>query len=125
MREVWARDISFNSATKHYGRPVAFHQQAQRHDFARAWIEAGAPALVLFGEFDQFESEEGARALERAVNRARPGQAKLIVYPRMNHQLELYATPEAAMAGSERIVGAELVLADVLEWLAAPPVTPP
>jgi hypothetical protein len=118
MRDVWQNDISYNSATKHYGRPIAFHQQAARHDFAKAWIDTGAAALVLVGEFDQFESVDGARAIVNAVNRARPGQGTLIVYPRMNHQLELYSSREAAFAGSGTpIVGAELVLADVRAWL--------
>lgn len=119
LRATWEEDVSYNSATKHYGRPIAFHQQAQRHDFARAWVEADAPALVLMGEYDQFESVAGARTIARAVNRARPGDAELIVYPRMNHQLELYPSREAALGGSaDRIVGAELVLADIREWLA-------
>lgn len=118
MRAVWENDVLFNSATRHYGRPIAFHQQAQRHDFARAWVEVDAPALILMGEYDQFESEAGARTIVRAVNRARPGDAELIMYPRMNHQLELYPTREAASAGTgERIVGAELVLEDIRRWL--------
>lgn len=118
LREVWENDVSYNSSTKHYGRPVAFHQQAQRHDFAAAWVEADAPVLVLMGEYDQFESIAGARTIVRAVTRARPGEAELIVYPRMNHQLELYPTREAAAGASgERIVGAALVLADIRAWL--------
>lgn len=119
MRKVWEDDVSYNSSIRHYGRPIAFHQQAQRHDFSRAWVESEAPALVLMGEYDQFESITGARTIVRAVNRARPGESELIVYPRMNHQLELYPTREAAAAGSgERIVGAELVLEDIRTWLA-------
>lgn len=118
MRAVWENDVSYNSSTKHYGRPIAFHQQAQRHDFARAWVEADAPALVLMGEYDQFEPEAGARTIVRAVNRARPGDADFIMYPRMNHQLEIYPSREAAFSGgAERIPGAELVLPDVREWL--------
>ncbi len=123
MRTVWDEQISYNSETKHYGRPITFHQQAQSHNFARAWVESGARALVLIGEYDQFESIAAARTLVRAVNRANPGFAELKVYPEANHQLELFDTHEAAKQGypgrtlQPNQIGVEQPLADVRAWM--------
>lgn len=119
LRPIWASQISFNSATRHYGRPVAFHQQAQRHDFVAALVAAGAPVLLQIGEWDQFESVEATTDVMRLVNRARPGRATLRVYPRMNHQVEYHHSAEDAMTGVNRIgLGADEVVADIRQWIA-------
>jgi len=118
LKRVWDEKISHNSNSKHFGRPIAFHQQAQKHDFANAWIEADTPVLALMGEYDQFESVEGAQSIVNMVNSVRPGTAKLIVYHNLNHQLELYSSPQKAMQGSpDPVSGAQLVVQDILNWL--------
>ncbi len=123
MKDVWDNLISHNSKTKHYGRPVSFHQQAQKHDFARAWIESGSHALVLIGEYDQFESIEAAKSLVNAVNSVNPSFAQLNIYPKVNHQLEFFNSHNAALKGrSGAVIDADHIrveqpLEDVKAWM--------
>ena len=118
FRRIWEEEVSYNSKRKHYGRPISFHHQAQQHDFTKAWIQADAPGLVLIGKYDQFESIQGAESIVNAVNLVNPGSATLIIYPNLNHQLEVYPTPQAAMRGSSNPVsGASIVLHDILNWM--------
>ncbi|HEV7671085.1 MAG TPA: hypothetical protein VGS22_21415 [Thermoanaerobaculia bacterium] len=42
-----------------FGRPVAFHQQAQRRHWAKSWAALDIPVLALFGEYDWYESFAG------------------------------------------------------------------
>ncbi len=120
LRDVWSNEISFRSESRHYGRPISFHRQAQRHDFVSAFIAAQAPTLLLMGEWDQFESVEATRDVVRLINRRSPGQAELRVYPRMNHQVEFHESAEEAMTGrNRRGIGADEVLADILTWMRA------
>jgi pimeloyl-ACP methyl ester carboxylesterase len=117
-RRVWVDDVSHNSATRHYGRPVAFHQQAQRVNFTDAIVSGDVPTLILLGEYDQYESPALARALVDAVNARRPGLARLRIFPGLNHQLERYDSAEAAFAGSdEPVSGAAEVVEAIREWL--------
>ena len=92
---VWAR-IPYKDATTHYGRPFAYHHQLARKDLAAAWSAVDAPVLVLFNEYDEFESIHGADAIVTAVNAKRPGTARLEVLPRLNHSFYRYADKAAA-----------------------------
>eukprot|EP00752_Nemacystus_decipiens_P018133 g16265.t1 len=40
------------SGDLHYGRPAAFHQQAQQQNWSAAWAQVQAPVFVAYGEFD-------------------------------------------------------------------------
>src|SRR4029434_8752703 len=55
-----------------YGRPLAFHRQAQQRDCAAAWSRVDAPALVLFGEYDWYEDAAGHELVARLVSRRHP-----------------------------------------------------
>ena len=70
---VWQRIVG-TSASGHYGRPFAFHQQAQRADWAGAWARVRAPVLAMLGEYDWFESREPAALIARIVNARSPGR---------------------------------------------------
>lgn len=69
----------------HYGRPYAWHQQAAKRDFLEAWLTLDADVLVIFNEFDQYESLHGHALTVEMVNRANPGRAILKVQPNMGH----------------------------------------
>ncbi|WP_430966751.1 PDZ domain-containing protein [Spongiimicrobium sp. 2-473A-2-J] len=124
MKDVWDNLISHNSESKHYGRPIEFHQQAQKHDFARAWIESGARALVLIGEYDQYESIEASRLLVNAVNSVNMGFAQMNVYPSTDHSFEIFDSHKSALHGyggqrkiENDLIGAEKPLQDVRNWM--------
>lgn len=70
---VW-RQIVGTGAGSHYGRPLAFHRQAQARDWAAAWAQVQAPVLAVYGEYDWFESAEAHRLVADIANRGRPGR---------------------------------------------------
>lgn len=72
LGKVWT-EIVGTSVNRHYGRAIAFHQQAQQQDWARAWALVNAPVLALYGEYDWFEVRESVELISRIVNSAHPG----------------------------------------------------
>lgn len=113
---VWT-DIIGTSPTDHYGRPFAFHQQAQQADFTAAWGKIDVPVLVTMGEFDWFENAAGHETVVRIVNRQASGLARFERIPRMDHHFTLFESAEAAFRdeGGKADAGPFLELA--LGWL--------
>ena len=97
LGHVWA-SIRGTGDGVHYGRPHAWHQQAARRDFLAAWAEVEAPVLVVYGEYDQFETRHGHALIAATVNRLRPGTATFVELPGADHELEIYASAEDAYA---------------------------
>jgi dienelactone hydrolase len=120
LGQVWA-DIVGTEGELQYGRPAAFHQQAQRQDFAAAWAAVKGPVLVLYGEYDWFEDVEAARTAVRVVNGAGPERARLVVVPRMNHHFSLFATPQDAYREAGGRVDEGPAVEPMLAWLRALP----
>jgi len=115
---VWT-DIVGTSGDLHYGRPAAFHQQAQDQQWSAAWAEVLAPVLVLYGEYDWFEDAAAAEGVVRIVNSRPPGRARLVIVPRMDHHFRQFASPEAAFRETGGVVNEEPALAEMLAWLRA------
>lgn len=113
---VWQRIVG-TSADGQYGRPFAFHQQAQRADWAAAWAQVGAPVLAMYGEYDWFESPESTALIARIVNTRSPGRGTFVEVPRMNHHFTRYRTPEDAYAEKNGEVDPEPAVSVMLEWL--------
>jgi pimeloyl-ACP methyl ester carboxylesterase len=91
-------DILGMSESDHYGRPFAWHQQAARYNFLAAWAHVDAPVLVIFNDFDQFESRHGHWLIVAMVNRLRPGTATFVERPNIGHSDNRYATIDDAYA---------------------------
>jgi pimeloyl-ACP methyl ester carboxylesterase len=117
LGEVWSRIIG-TSASGHYGRPFAFHTQAQRADWARAWSRVDAPVLAMFGEYDWFESRDATALIARIVNARRPGRGTYIEVPRMNHHFTAFDSADAAFAEKNGRVDAAAAVGPMLQWLA-------
>ncbi len=117
LGKVWSRLVGTSGDT-HYGRPVAFHQQAQRQNWAGAWARVESPVLVVYGEFDWFESRDAAALIADIVNRKRPGTATLRVVPGLDHHFMRYATPRDAYRESGGVVATDPVVEANLAWLA-------
>jgi pimeloyl-ACP methyl ester carboxylesterase len=113
---VWSRIVG-TSADGQYGRPFAFHQQAQRADWAGAWAKVDAPVLALYGEYDWFESHDAASLIARIVNAKSAGHGTFAEIPRMNHHFASYADPTAAFAEKDGIVNPEPAVTAMLAWL--------
>lgn len=113
---VWSRIVG-TAADGQYGRPFAFHQQAQRADWAGAWSKVDAPALALYGEYDWFESDDATSLITRIVNAKTPGRGTFAQIPRMNHHFAQYANLTAAFAEKDGTVNPEPAVSVMLAWL--------
>jgi dienelactone hydrolase len=117
LGKVWGRLVGTEGET-HYGRPLAFHQQAQRQNWAGAWARVRSPVLVLYGEYDWFESRDAAALIADVVNRTRPGSATFEVVPGLDHHFMRYRTARDAYRENGGVVAAEPVVDAMLTWLS-------
>jgi pimeloyl-ACP methyl ester carboxylesterase len=113
---VWSRIVG-TSADGHYGRPLSFHQQAQKADWAAAWSRVNAPVLALYGEYDWFESLDATTLITRIVNAKSPGRGTFAEIPRMNHHFAQYPSATAAYAEKDGEVNPEPAVSAMLAWL--------
>ena len=102
----------------HYGRPYAYHWQAQDQNWPAAWTAIEAPALVMFGEYDWFETREGAQLAVHAANQARPETARYFELPQTDHHFVRFDSAEAAFADEGGNVNAQPVVDQMLRFLA-------
>jgi pimeloyl-ACP methyl ester carboxylesterase len=113
---VWSSIVG-TSATDHYGRPFAFHQQAQRADWAGAWSRVRAPVLVLYGEYDWFESADAASLIARIVNAKSPSRGTFVIVPGMNHHFTVFANAKDAFQEQNGRVDPSPAVDPMLRWL--------
>jgi dienelactone hydrolase len=116
LGKVWSRIVGTAGDT-HYGRPVTFHQQAQQQNLAGAWARVQAPVLVLYGEYDWFESRDAAALVADIVNRARPGTASLLVLPKTDHHFTRFAALRAAYRDEGGESNAAPAVDAIVAWL--------
>jgi dienelactone hydrolase len=113
---VWPQIVG-TSGDSHYGRPAAFHQQAQRQNWAGAWTKVRAPVLVLYGEYDWFESRDAAQLIADIANRQRPGSGTFRMVPQTDHHFTRYEDPRAAFRGRGGAQNAAPAVEAMLAWL--------
>lgn len=113
---VWARIVG-TSPNDQYGRPFAFHQQAQRADWAAAWARVRAPVLVGYGEYDWFESHDAASLITRIVNAKSPGRGTFVQVPGMNHHFGVYPSARDAYEEKNGRADPDPAVKVMLEWL--------
>jgi hypothetical protein len=113
---VWSRIVG-TAADNQYGRPFAFHQQAQRADWAAAWSKVNAPVLAMYGEYDWFESRDATSLIARIINARSPGRGTYAEVPRMNHHFAEFSSAEAAFAEKDGRVNPEPAVTVMLAWL--------
>jgi pimeloyl-ACP methyl ester carboxylesterase len=119
LRPLW-----YDQPDHQYGRPARYYQQVQALDVAGAWAEVKVPVLLVYGQYDWIMSRDDQDLIVGTVNRDRPGRARLVVVPRMGHNLELFDSPQRAYAeqGAQPATGvAPEILRFVKEALAMPP----
>lgn len=116
LKGVWENIRGGAEAPPHYGRPYAWHQQAAKKDFLEAWTKVQAPVLVVYGEYDQFETRHGHRLIADTVNRLRPGTASFIELKGADHGLEFYRTADDAYAYRNGRVDRDAFVLPLLEW---------
>ena len=116
LGKVWGQ-IPHVGDGVHYGRPYAYHHQAARLNLLGAWAAIDAPVLVLYNEFDQYESRRGAEVVVETVNRLRPGTARLVVLPMLDHSFYLHPSADAAFRGEGGVAVPEPGAQAILDWL--------
>lgn len=116
LGRAWTRIVGAGEGT-HYGRPVRFHHQAQRADWAAAWARVRAPVLVLHGQMDWFEAAHSAELIARIVNARTPGRATFVEVPGLDHHFSAYPTREAAFREEGGRVDPDLAVEIILGWL--------
>jgi pimeloyl-ACP methyl ester carboxylesterase len=102
---------------RHYGRPLAFHQQAQQQDWAGAWSRIEAPTLAMFGGYDWYEDSGGARWIADLVNATRPGHGRFTLVPHTDHHFVRYPDAASAVRGHGGVVDADPATDTMLAWL--------
>ena len=113
---VWS-EIRGSAGATLYGRPYRFHQQAQGRDWLGAIGQVRAPTLVLYGEYDWFEELDDHALITRVIERSRPGSARLVVVPRMNHHFSVFPSLEAAYRGEGGFVSPQQPVMEIVAWL--------
>jgi pimeloyl-ACP methyl ester carboxylesterase len=117
LGKVWPRIVG-TSADGHYGRPFAFHQQAQRQNWAGAWARVKAPVLVLHGAYDWFEARDAAMLIASIVNAQKPGSAIYRELPQLNHHFTRYPSAVDAFREKDGATDAAPAVDVILQWLA-------
>ena len=110
-------DILGMSKANHYGRPFSWHQQAAEHNFLKAWKRIKSPVLVVFNEFDQFESEHGHKMIVDFINRWRPNTATFIKQTGIGHGNYAYTTTEKAYQFTKGVDMTDKLLNHMTNWL--------
>lgn len=112
LKPVWESMVG-TSGNLHYGRPAAFHQQAQRQSWASAWSRLKVPALVVHGENDWFEEARGFELIA-TVNPA----VRVVRIPGLDHHFTRYGSLSEAFADKGGPADADAALNVMLPWLA-------
>ncbi|HJW44914.1 MAG TPA: alpha/beta hydrolase [Lysobacter sp.] len=112
QKVVWESLVGV-SGELHYGRPPAFHQQAQQQSWAAAWSRVRVPAIVLYGSNDWFEEPRGFDLIS-AVN----PNVRVVRIPGLDHHFTRYGSLQEAFADKGGPADADAALNIMLPWLA-------
>jgi len=113
---VWDKIVGTGTGT-HYGRPLAFHQQAAAKDWAAAWERVEAPVLALHGEYDWFEDAGAHRLVADIANRRGAGRGEFAVIPATDHHFDRFDNAGAAFRGEGGINNADAAVSVMLRWI--------
>lgn len=110
-------DILGMDKTTHYGRPFTWHQQAAQKNFLKAWKTADVPVLVVYNEFDQFETEKGHRLIVDMINRWKPNTATYVYKEKTGHGNYRYDNTELAYRFAEGTNAINGLVDSFVEWI--------
>jgi dienelactone hydrolase len=113
---TWQKIVGTGAGT-HYGRPLAFHQQAAGQHWAAAWSSVSAPVLALYGEYDWFEDAEAHRLVADIANRRQAGQGEFVVIAATDHHFDRFPDARAAYKGEGGTNNADAAVSVMLRWL--------
>jgi pimeloyl-ACP methyl ester carboxylesterase len=108
--------IWYDEPAHQYGRPARYYHQVQQLNVLDAWSRIAAPVLILHGEHDWIMSRGDQDLVAAAVNRNRPGAARIVDLPKTGHDLDTYPTLEDAFNDQDARYDPR-VEGEVLSWL--------
>ena len=73
--------------------------------------------LVIYGEYDQYETRRGHRLIADTLNAVRPGSATWLEIPKADHDLDVYPDARAAYRGEVGRRDHGLFVKPVVRWL--------
>lgn len=100
-----------------YGRPAAFYHQAQDVNLAAAWEKIDVPVLSIYGEYDWIMSRDDHELIAEIVNHRHPGNARFVLYPKMDHGFLVHESLQASFDGSSEGRFDEGILDLILGWM--------
>jgi pimeloyl-ACP methyl ester carboxylesterase len=107
-----------------YGRPARYFQHVQALNVEAAWERLAVPALLLWGEYDWIMGRDDQECIADIVRKRNPQQLKYVIYPKMNHDFEIFADPVRAFkeeGGRYEDGPAEMIVAWLHEQQGQPP----
>ncbi len=116
LADVWESLVGTDTAP-HYGRPFSWHWQAAEQNWLAAWATINAPVMVVYGEYEQFESRHGHRLIVDTVNRLRPDTATWLEIPGAGHGLRVYPDAVSAYSWQSGESQPEQFVGPVSRWL--------
>ena len=96
LKSLW-----YDAAGGQFGRPAAYYHQVASLPVDDLFARLEVPTLILYGEYDWIMSRADHERLAALVNRRRPGLATLEILPHTGHDLDQFASAEAAYAGRD------------------------
>jgi pimeloyl-ACP methyl ester carboxylesterase len=106
----------YDEPAHQYGRPAAFYHQLQDLNLLAAWEKVEAPVLVVYGENDWIMSREDHEMIVDLVNSRRPGTARFVSIPKMDHSFLLYESTADAYKGTQGTPPENLVPL-IVDWM--------
>jgi pimeloyl-ACP methyl ester carboxylesterase len=100
-----------------FGRPASFFHQLQELNLEAAWEKIDSPTLVVYGEYDFHMSRRDHEMITEIVNRKRPGSARLVIFPRMDHLLFVHESLEKSFRDYWAGKYDESLTTVIVEWL--------
>ena len=108
--------IWYDEPGHQYGRPAAFFHQVQQLNVEGAWEKTSAPVLIVYGEYDWIMSRDDQELIAQIVNSRHPGNAKLVIAPKLDHDLAAYDSMAKAFKDEGRRFD-ESVITLMIDWL--------
>ena len=103
----------------HYGRPFSWHQQAAKQNFLAAWESLNTKVLVIFNQFDQFETRHGHELIVNTMNQKSPNSADFVVQNGLDHNSWRFSSFEDAYVDRAGVSATTVTGKVILTWLKA------
>jgi pimeloyl-ACP methyl ester carboxylesterase len=111
LKPLW-----YDAPDHQYGRQARYFQEVQALNVEAAWDAVRVPTLVVWGEYDWIMGRADQERVVEIVNAHKPGLARLVIVPGMNHHFDRYADPVAAFREKGGLYAADATSV-IVDWL--------